>query len=371
MKACMNKIATLLFLLCLPTWTMAQVTSFSLTDLNQQPIKVKQQLQVSGFEELGDTSLISYNSSFVDSLQVYSVYIEGSHPILNPNPTGLIINGQELNFYCSPERSRVKYLSTFMDIYEFTYLERNYICFFAFREDCINKCRYRCYNVYDVTDPDNVEPYSFASIFAGPESFGDFNSDGVIDFVTVAPKSPESYIVSEKDDDPKSNVLITAYSMNEGYSEEIFKNNGTPYYIYAKPQDEDISSFTVLQTDWFMPMKDSKGNTMEVTSYYPEYVPFDPMNDFIYDSRGFRVDKKNWVVHLNYFPDMEGAQDFCKELSEAGFREAFILVDQYTDITFHVLYGNYWGRERAEKVKEELETELKITGTLKNIRKDF
>lgn len=357
----------------LPLFSVAaqDTVRFSLEDLNQQPINIKQRLQVKGFEEKGDTSVITYNSSMVDELKVYSIYIEGSHPILNPNPTGLIINGEPLNFYCSPERSRVKYLSAFMDIYEFTYLDRNYICFFAFREDCINKCRYRCYNVYDVTDPDDVKPYSFASIFGGSASFGDFNSDGVIDFVSMAPKSPESYIVSPTDDNPKSNVLITAYTMQNGYAEEIFRDNGTPYYIYAKPKTQEVEEFTVLQTDWFIPLKDAEGNPLEPKSYYPDYVPFDPMNDFIYNPEGHRVDKKNWVIHLNYFPDREGAQDFCAELSEAGYREAFILVDQYNDITFHVLYGNYWGRERAEEVKQRLEKELQVQGVLKNVRKDF
>ncbi|MGF1534447.1 MAG: SPOR domain-containing protein [Bernardetiaceae bacterium] len=348
------------------------VTAFSLKDLNQQPIEIKHRLQVKDFAEMGDTSLITYDSKMVEQIQVYSIYIEGSHPILNPNPTGLIINGKKYNFYCSPERSQVKYLSAFMDIYEFSYLNRNYICFFAFREDCINKCRYRCYNVYDVTDPNDIQSYSFASIYDGTESFGDFNHDGKMDFVVMAPKSPESYLVSEKDDDFRANVLVTAYTLRESYAEEIFKaDNGTPYYIYIKPQADDLSSFTVLQTDWFVPLKSASGQPLPPKSYYPEYVSFDPMNDFIYDSRGYRVDKKNWVLHLSEFPDMEGAQDFCNELKEAGFREAYILVDQYNDITFHVLYGNYWGRERAEEMRRKLYEQTRLEGTLKNIRKDF
>ncbi|MEM6298035.1 MAG: SPOR domain-containing protein [Bacteroidota bacterium] len=364
------------FILLLPLFyflyaSLVAQTTFSLEDLNQQPVKISKHLKVNGFKEQGDTSLQSYDATYVESLEVYQVYIEGSHPILNPNPTGLLINGQKFDFYCSPERSTIKYLSAFMDIYEFSYLGRKYICFFAFREDCVNSCRYRCYNLYDVTDPNSIQPYSFASIFSGSESFGDFNQDGEIDFVTLAPKSPESYIVSEEDKDPKSNVLITAYAMKDGQSEEIFRDNGTPYYIYVAPEDEDISAFTILQADWFIPLKDSKGETLEAAAYYPDYVPFDPMNDFIYDSRGYRVDKKNWVIHLDYFPDMEGAQEFCDELAAEDFREAYILVDQYNDITFHVLYGNYWGRKRAEDAMKQLKDKLSVNGELKNIRRDF
>ena len=58
----------------------------------------------------------------------------------------------------------------------------------SFRRLFGENCRYRCYNVFDITNKESIRQTSFSSLFQGTDSFGDFNNDGKLDFVRVAPK---------------------------------------------------------------------------------------------------------------------------------------------------------------------------------------
>jgi hypothetical protein len=329
---------------------------YSLNQLTQEPVKITARPLPDSPLESRDTSYTKYAGSSVE-FSIYTLNGPQWHVHLNPAPTGIVINGQSFRFYCSTELGVPMNLSSFLDIYEFEYLGRKYLCLFTLQEDCLYKgCRFKCYNLYDITDPKKIVPYSFSTIFEGSASFGDFNFDGKMDIITAMPKAPNSYLESAVDD-KGSNVLITAYTLDKGKMRKLIQEqkSGNPYYIYVKPQDEELSSFEVLQTDWFIPLKDPSGKVLEPKSFYPDYTPFDPKNDFLYTPEGYRVDKRRWVIQLEDFPDEDGAIDYCEELRAKGFQEVFIKVDHYgPDFLFRVFYGNYWSKEKAQQMHQLL-----------------
>ncbi len=343
---------------------------YTFKDLAQEGITESGRPQVKGFKEgkTEDGTSITYNiyeAPGIEELQTYTVHIDGAHPILNPEPTGVIINGEKFNFYCSSERSTVKHLSAFLDIYTFEYLGRKYLCFFTFREDCLTAgCRFKCYNVFDYTDPKNIIPYSFASIFSGSSSFGDFTHDGKIDFLSAVPRAPESFLESEVDD-KNLNILLNVHSFEDGKVDMMKKEKlGNPYYLYVDPLDDEVERFTLIQYDWFNKLKSKEGNELAYEPFYPPYEPFDPLNDFIYDQNGHRVDKRNWVIHLTDYDELDGALDYCMELKDQGFSEAYIKADQYGGrLNYQVLYGNYWSRQKIEIKFGEMDKEGVINNT--------
>lgn len=351
--------------------------NYTLDQLLQSKVSITGNPGGTGVKYVKDTVFTLYAGGSVD-LKTYTLEGEQYDDILNPAPSGLVINGQYFDFYCDVERSSVKPLRFHEIIYEFSYLSHKYLVFTNIREDCLTKgCRFRCYNVFDITNPAKIIPYSFESIFEGSESFGDYNYDGKIDIVRMGTKTPESYLENEHDD-KGGNILITAYTLDNGKPLQIRHarnekgGGGAPRYIYAKPVDENISAFSPIQADWFVSFKDSAGEEVKPDSYYPDYLPFDPKNDFLYDTAGYRVDKKTWVIHLEDFGEMEGAKSYCDDLSEIGFGEAYIQIDQYNRmIVFQILYGNYENKEQLEKIRNRLLREQAISGKMKNLYKDF
>lgn len=351
-----NIIALILFIGSFGLFTSSVLAQdYQMAQLSQEPVNVTMHPMPSLPREKKDTSFTDYQGSSIP-ISLYVLNGPQFHPIINPAPTGVYINGQHFKFYCSIERSLVQYLSIFLDVYEFDYLGKKYLCFYTLSEECMTQgCRFKCYNLFDITNPDKIVAYAFNSILPGIESFGDFNFDGKMDVLTALPKMPESFVESPEDD-RRSNVLITVYTptVNGDLARMEKEEDGNPYYLYVKPVDEDVQAFSVLQYDWFMPFK-KDNKVLEIKTFYPPYQPFDPKNDFMYDYKGHRIDKRRWVIHLTDFPEQEGAQEYCEELIEAGYREAYIKVDHYgPDFTFKILYGNYWSKQKAEQIQHML-----------------
>lgn len=352
------------------TFGAAQAQDYTFEQISQEPVRISQRPQATGIEEIGDTTYTIYGNASVP-FRLYFVHGEQYHHILNPNPMGLRINGQTLHFFCSVEMSKEISTSMFLDIYEFDYLGRKYLNFFSFREDCMLKgCRYRCFNVFDITDPDNVQAYSFASIFGEVSTFGDFNHDGKIDFVRTVPK-PASELNEEQQKNPESYCLTTVYTLLDGKIHQL-KKEGSAYYIFMETADEAISSFNVVESDWFFPFKDKEGNMLENKPYFPPYISFDPRNNFLYDPKGFRVEKRNWVIHLDNFTDIDGALSMADELAENGISNVYVMIDQYNrELTFMLLVGNFWDRDKTLEYQKKLRDEYGMEGKLLNIRKNF
>ncbi|MCC5944107.1 MAG: hypothetical protein JJT94_04180 [Bernardetiaceae bacterium] len=338
------------FVLCIAP---AYGNSYTLEDLVQEPISLGAMLMPSSTMEQGDTSFTIYEGKF-SQFSTYFVHGDAYHHILNPNPTGMYINGKTYFFHCNIEKGTQINTSNFLEIYEFEYLSRRYVCLFNFREDCLSQgCLYRCYNVFDVTDPNQVYQYAFSSVYGGSASFGDFNNDGIIDFVRAVPSSPEN--LSEDIQPSEDHRLLTAYSMQEGKIVPL-KSEGSAYYLYVKAADEEMTSFEVLQADWFMPLKDKDGAPIESIAFYPPYISFDPANDFLYDVQGFRTEKKTWVLHVADYYEIDGALAFCEELQEGGAYDIFIMISQYNrnEIKYLVLIGNYNDKNKTITYRDKL-----------------
>ena len=153
---------------------------YTLKNLTQKSItRTKTPIIASIQTKIGDTTLTTYSGGSTPILK-YFVAGQVYDTILNPNPTGLYLNGQHFNFYCTPEKTMKQSVSDIADMYEFTFLDRKYLCTFTFLEQN-SKSNYNCYNLFDITNVTNITQVSFPSIHMGDDSFGDFNADNVID----------------------------------------------------------------------------------------------------------------------------------------------------------------------------------------------
>ncbi|MCS6967374.1 MAG: SPOR domain-containing protein [Cytophagales bacterium] len=325
---------------------------YTLERLSQEPIKITKKPVPDMPKMSGDTTFTIFKNA---SVSIVHYFVEGEQytPLFNPNPTGVYLNNQHFLYFCDVEKSFRQSVSNYLDVYEFTYLGRNYLNIVSLREDCGGKaCNYRCYNLFDITNPKAITQVSFSSIFHGSESYGDFNMDGQMDFVRLIPKLPENAPKGTKL--TGETYLITAYTVNGSKAVQLRNEQSMPHYIFARG-DTEGKQFKVLFHDWMLPLKDSTGTVAKPVSYFQPYVPFDPRDSQLYDIKGNKVEKNKWSLVVKKFRDLEGAQAFCEELVTHKFENIFILTDQYgKDISFLVLVGNYLTKEQAQTDAERL-----------------
>ncbi|WP_281614486.1 hypothetical protein [Flammeovirga sp. SubArs3] len=323
--------------------------TYSPSSLSQEAVSVKSELFPTSSAEVGDTTFTIYGDASIP-FKIYFVNGAEYDNIFNPNPTGIILNGREFNFFCSMEKSIRQNYSNVLEAKEFDYLGKSYLMLISFREDCLGEnCRYRCYNVFDITDRNSIRQTSFSSLFQGTDSFGDFNNDGKLDFVRVAPKPPKDHVAGE----PVINYLVTAYTMRRGLPKQL-TDQGNTYYLYVKG-DEEATSFSVLQAYWFFNIKDIEGKDAEPTTYFAEYISFDPMYRYLYNPNGVRIEKNRWSVLITDVGDLESAQEQCQIVREYDIEDVYIMIDQYSgDITYQVFAGNFVSKEAAEAYQRKL-----------------
>jgi hypothetical protein len=294
-------------------------------------------------EEKGDTSFMHYRGC---SVPMKTYFVNGAQydNIFHPNPTGIYLNGQHFAFYCTEEMSVRQNFSNTLQNIEFSFLGKKYLLLINFREDCLGSgCRYRCYNLYDITNPKSIKHYTFSSVYEGVDSFGDLNQDGVLDFCRAAIKfNKESFT------DGLDRYLFTAYTIKDNRSAQIINESAHPYYLIGKG-DEDLSYFYIVQSDWFYDVKDTTGSVAQKVEYFAEYISFDPLYKHLYRPDGVKIDKSRFSVFISELNDLEAAQEYCARLqTEYNFPETYIMVDQYTgDIKYQVLVGNFTNKVTA------------------------
>ena len=337
---------------------------YTLQMLSQEGVNVISEPMPSGFKEAGDTSFTIYSNASV-SLSIYFVNGPQYHTIFNPNPTGIIINGETFMFYCGSEMTIRQNFSNVLESHEFSFLGNRYLMLINFREDCLGKgCRYRCYNIFDITNPKNIFQTSFSSLFQGKESFGDYNNDGKLDFARFAPKSSGNEFADGLD-----RYTVTAYTLDKGRVKQLINKTNHPYYMIVK-SDEAALNFQVLQADWFMTLNDTSGKSAPKTQYFAEYVSFDPLYRHLYQPNGVRVDKNKYGVLIKNLTDLEAAQDYCEKMSSIKYTNTYIMVDQYTEpIKYQVFVGNSNTHATAVQYQQKLK-ESGITGKIFDFRKD-
>ncbi|AZQ62971.1 hypothetical protein EI427_12190 [Flammeovirga pectinis] len=339
--------------------------TYSPAGLSQEPVNVKSELFPTSSNEVGDTTFTIYGDASVP-FKIYFVNGAQYDNIFNPNPTGIILNGREFNFFCSMEKSIRQNYSNVLEAKEFDYLGKSYLMLISFREDCLgDNCRYRCYNVFDITDKGSIRQTSFSSLFQGTDSFGDYNNDGKLDFLRVAPKPPKDHIAGEV----VTNYLITSYTMRRGIPRQL-TDQGNTYYLYVKGT-EDVSNFNVLQAYWFFNIKNKDGESAEPTTYFAEYISFDPMYRYLYNPNGVRIEKNRWSVLVTDVGDLESAQEHCHIVNEYNIEEVFIMIDQYSgDITYQVFAGNFVSKESAQAYLKQLQS-YGVDGQLVDFLKSY
>ena len=326
----------------------AQEKSYTLKQLTQAPVVRTRVPQPTSPKTSGDTSFIMYANSSVD-MKLY--FVKGETHYRDPNPAGLYLNGQHFRLFCDVNLWYKQSVSSIADVYEFKYLDRNYLCTFTLMEIASGVSRYKCYNLFDITDPKHIVQTSFSSIHQGEDSFGDFNRDGKIDFVRVVPKLPES---TKKI--PGDMYMINVYTLEEGKPVLLQNARSMPYYIFATGND-NIASFEVVQHGWMLPLKDASGAQIAAVDYYEKYERFDPENEHLYGLDGSRVKKKTWTLVMGAFADLSAAQFMCEQMSRHKFDELYIMTNNFWGETvFQVFYGNFDTREEAETEKIKLKS---------------
>ncbi len=366
MKKCLN----IIFLFLVSNYLFGQKAeeggTYTFGKLSQEPIEQMKELFPTRARESGDTTFTVYGDASV-SLEMYFVNGSQYDNIFNPHPTGLYVGGKEFFFYCGLEKSIRQNYSNIMMSHEFYYLGRSYLLLINFREDCMGAgCRYRCYNLFDITEPDQVMQTSFSTLFEGITTFGEFNNDGIIDFVRVAPKSPRDQEPGEIID----HYLVTAYTLRRGRPKQLFNNSGHAYYLFIKG-DEAVNEFEVLKSDWFYSVRDTSGTIAKPVPYFAEYISFDPLYRHLYNPDGIRVEKNRFSIHIKDLGDLEAAQEYCRRIQNDEVSDVYIMIDQYSgEINFQIMVGNYMSKDGASSMLAKLQ-QLGYNGTLIDFRKSY
>lgn len=329
-------------------------SQYTLRELAKKTIvKTKTPTILPNTKKQGDTIFTTYTGGSTEILQ-YFVEGEKYDEIFNPNPSGLYLNKQHFTFYCDPDKTSKQSITNIANIYEFTFLGRNYLFTITLRENTDSK--YKCYNFFDITDTNKITQGSFPSIYVGEDSFGDFNGDNSLDFITIINRKPETF----KQKIQGITHMLRAYTL-EPNGVKILQNDSTkfPYFIYALFENDKMSKFKVLQADWFFPLQDSTGRVLEKVSYFSERTNiYEPRPVFIDSAQ--TIEAKKYSVEVGRFDLEEGVHFLRKELINKQTiikpEEIFITIDQHgSDIKWVLWVGNYATKTEARKTLEALQ----------------
>lgn len=330
---------------------------YTFRQLTQEPVKKTKTPQIAPIpKDWGDTSVTTYSGG---SIEILHYFVNGDQydNIFNPNPTGLYLNGQPFTYFCDTEKEYRQSVSMPAEIFEFSYTGRNFLLVMSLRESN-TESKYKCYNLFDITNPKKIFQTSFPSIHTGEDAFGDFNFDNVMDFLVVVMKKPETFVKKIA-----GAYTVYAYTFTpEGVTKQLMgADNREPAYIFGKG-DDNMEKFVVLQHDWFIPLKDSSGVALTKNNIYKPYRPFEVKDDAIYDENGVKREKKKYSILLGMYDDDGGARELVSELKTKkigvnghGF-DTFIMFDQYgpSGIKWLVLVGNYMTKVQAQKALDIL-----------------
>ena len=366
MQTLLRGVAVVGCLLFVAVGLYAQDYQYDIGKLAHEPIEVLSAPKPAAPYEKGDTSFTLYQNSSV-SLRTYFVNGEQYDNVFHPNPTGVYMAGQRFEFFCDFELAYKQNVNFFMDVKEFAHRGRRYLVMINFREDCLGSgCLYRCYNLFDITDPQRVQQMAFNSIFEGMATFAEVNADGGLDLIRAAPKRPNA-------DDGYFYYQLTSYSLNaEGARPVQHQNaNGHAHYVLARGE-EDLREFEILQADWHFAVKDTSGRAAPQTSYFPPYISFDPMHTHLFDPDGVRIEKNRYSIMVRDFNDLEAAKRYCAELQgRRRLGNVFIMIDQYgQEISYQILVGNFANRDVATRYRAQL-GEQGLKGELVDFRQAY
>jgi hypothetical protein len=340
-------------LLSLASYAIAQEIrqnfEYTLRSLTQEPVDARYVRPIK-FEKRNDSTFIFYKG---DKSQFQSFRFNGKQfNKFVPSPTGVFLYGQEYHFYCDIEQVKRQDFRNLLEANEFDFLGKRYLVFINKREDCVNGgCRFHCYNLFDITDTTNVYQISFASIFRGMDTFGEFNHDGVLDFIRVTPINDKGQM--NKKSIEENEYLLTAFTVARRRARRLYTDQGQVYYMFVKG-DQLAKRFTVRNSDWFFDLRDSAGVYMDKKGYFAPYISFDPFYRHLFNPDGIRIEKKKYTVFIGKYGSLEAAQEFINNYTQE-IGEMYIMVDQYGDeISYEVYAGNHYTKEPAYAIQKAL-----------------
>lgn len=344
---------------------------YTLKKLTQQSIIRTKTPKITAIpKQYGDTLITVYSGG---SVEILKYFVDGQvyDTIFSPYPTGLYLNGQHFNFYCDPDKINKQSVSNIADIYEFTFLNRNYLCTFTLREQNLES-KYKCYNLFDITNVNKITQVSFSSIHVGDDSFGDFNADNIMDFVTVINRKPESF----KQKITGTTYMIRVYTINNDNPQSLVNDSTKlPHYIYAL-SDENMDKFQVLQCDWLLPLQDSIGKLVEKVPYVIVWTSVSsPQPTYIKNFEGQKIEKNKYSVLIGRFDERDGADAIYRELKskkiDTEYGGIFVIPDQYAEsIKWLVCVGNYATKPEVQEALKKLR-KLGYVVELKDLRSDY
>ena len=138
--------------------------------------------------------------------------------------------------------------------------------------------------------------------------------------------------------------------MKTGVPVQIYNDEKQPYYLLIKGEAEGMERFSIVQADWFIPVKDEDAKVLPEITYFAPYISFDPYYKHLYTYDGVRIEKNGWSLYVGEYNDLESALDKCDMMKSRNIEETYIMIDQYGgNINFQVYIGNFSSKSLAVK----------------------
>ncbi len=357
----MLKIIGLLFgFLCLSLGVLAQEYKqkpYTFAKLTQESVKITAELNEVNQKTWGDTLISIYKGSSLETIHfnIGDNYVED----------GLYLNKQYFKFYRDSQKRIYQKTTTIQRVFEFEYLGKKYVCFIL-----ANDKNSFIYNVFDITNPEKITQFTVSSNKIGSDSFGDFNFDGAIDFVSIIDYTIEGFTPQNSETVFKA----MAYTFDNDKT-QVLENSQTkqPHYIIGIGNNQNIDSFMVFSQGWFFPLKSPNKHTWVYDNDYSGHSgSWNVDSKAIYTVEGLRIEPKNYSILVAICNDGE-AQELTKVLAaqkiNGNYVEVYIKMEIIkSEIKWLVLAGNYIERRTAKMAYKELEKKGYKNMIIKDLR---
>jgi hypothetical protein len=194
-----------------------QNTPYPFSKLTQESVEITAELNSAKYKNWGDTLISIYKGSSLET--IYFKIQDNLDKYLDGNNTsnGLYLNKQYFGFYADTEKNISQTVFTMERVFEFKYLGKKYLCFiFANTKNSF------VYNIFNITNPEKITQTVMSSNKMGSDSFGDFDFDGQIDFVSIMDYTIENF--TTKNNETGFKAIVYTFDDNKT---QFLKNEDT------------------------------------------------------------------------------------------------------------------------------------------------
>lgn len=361
-------IGLLLGLLCLSFGILAQEYKqkpYTFSKLTQESVKITAELNEVNQKYWGDTLISIYKGSSLET--IYFNIGDYCRWSLDENyvEDGLYLNKQYFKFYRDTQKRTYQKTATIQRVFEFEYLGKKYVCFIV-----ANDTNSFSYNIFDITSPEKITQFTLSSNKIGSDSFGDFNFDGAIDFVSIIDYVIEGFTPQNSETVFKA----MAYTFHNGKT-QVLENEETKqaHYTIGIGNNQNIDSFMVFSQDWFFPLKSPNKFNRDYGNYPSHTGGWNEDTKSLYTVEGLRVEPKSYSIVVAICNDDVEAKEIIKVLSaqkiNGNYVEVYIKMEIIKRETkWLVLAGNYIERKIAKMAYKELEKKGYKNMIIKDLR---